>query len=220
MPTSLLIAVAAAAAPSIKTPVVATVEAPTDFTALASAEWRFEPQDTATPATKPEATEVPDGHPPFGSIDTWRINLLGGAGSNLDDDAEIFAGVGLSYFIAKRLSLEFELNGWYFNVEDGGAGGISTAMLLRWHFWASNDNRWTLFGEAGAGLLLASDDVPSTGSEFNFTPMAGGGVSIDLGKENRLLAGLRWHHISNANTRDDNPGQDSVLLFAGLSFPF
>jgi len=198
-----------------------------DFTELATAEVRFEPDHASAtlrlgvmqdePTTMPEAAEAV---PAFGTAESWRWSLLGGAGHNLDDDSEAFLGVGFSYFVATRLSLEVEIGGWYFNVEEGSAWGISPNLLIRWHFWESSDQRWTVFGDAGAGLLLATENVPSTGSDFNFTPQLGLGFSRDIGNDNRLVAGLRWHHISNANTRGDNPGQDSLLFFAGVSFPF
>ena len=198
-----------------------------DFTTLVGAELKLEP--TAEPSNlrlgmiDDAASTMPEVEPevkPFGTVDTARWNLLGGAGHNLDDDSEAFLGVGLSYFVATRLSFEIELNGWYFNVEDGSAWGINGNLLIRWHFWQSNDLRWTLFGDAGAGLLASTDNVPSTGSDFNFTPQLGGGFSLDIGNDNRLLAGVRWHHVSNANTSGHNPGQDNLLFFAGVSFPF
>jgi len=171
----------------------------------------------------PSATTMPEDPkivPAFGTPESSRWSLLGGIGHNLDDDSEAFLGVGLSYFVARRLSLEVEFAGWYFNVEDGSAWGLNTNLLLRWHFWQSDDLRWTLFGDAGAGLLATTDNVPSTGSDFNFTPILGGGFTVDIGNNNRLLAGARWHHISNGNLRSSNPGQDNLLFFAGVTFPF
>jgi lipid A 3-O-deacylase len=200
-----------------------------DLTMLAAAEFRLETSD-ASPKyqlglmqEEPGPSTLPESPPeiaPFGTAESSRWNLLGGVGHNLDDDSEAFLGVGFSYFVATRLSLEVEFNGWYFNVEEGSAWGINSNLLIRWHFWQSNDGRWTLFGDAGAGLLLSTENVPSTGSDFNFTPQLGGGFSLDIGNDNRLLAGARWHHVSNANTRGDNPGQDNLLFFAGVSFPF
>jgi len=74
--------------------------------------------------------------------------------------------------------------------------------------------------EGGAGLLRTSNNVPTGGSKFNFTPQAGLGMSFDIGNNNRWLLGVKWHHISNANTYDMNPGRDSIMIWTGISFPF
>jgi hypothetical protein len=70
-------------------------------------------------------------------------------------------------------------------------------------------------------MLSTNNPVPSGGSQFNFTPQAGIGVTIDVGERDaRLVLGLKWHHISNASLYRDNPGRDSVEIYAGLTFPF
>ena len=70
------------------------------------------------------------------------------------------------------------------------------------------------------GLLFTEDNVPSNGSDFNFTPQAGLGFTFDAGDSARWLIGLRWYHISNANSHRSNPGRDSVMLWVGMTFPF
>ena len=69
-------------------------------------------------------------------------------------------------------------------------------------------------------MLYTTNNVPSSGSEFNFTPQAGFGVTYDVGQDMRVILGFRWHHISNAELYSDNPGRDSIIGYAGLSFPF
>ena len=48
------------------------------------------------------------------------------------------------------------------------------------------------------------------------------GVAISLSNEAMLMAGARWLHISNASKDGsrNNPGYDSVQLYAGLMIPF
>jgi hypothetical protein len=77
-----------------------------------------------------------------------------------------------------------------------------------------------MFLEGGAGLLRTSQKVPSGGSRFNFTPQAGVGLTFDIGNNARWLIGAKWHHISNANMYDTNPGRDSIMYWTGISFPF
>jgi hypothetical protein len=63
-------------------------------------------------------------------------------------------------------------------------------------------------------------DEPDGGTYFNFTPQAGVGASFAVAEDTRLLAGVRWHHISNARSSDNNPGRDSLEIYAGVSFAF
>ncbi len=63
-------------------------------------------------------------------------------------------------------------------------------------------------------------DEPFGGTTFNFTPQAGFGASWEIAANTRLLTGVRWYHISNARTSDNNPGLDSILFYIGATFPF
>ena len=90
--------------------------------------------------------------------------------------------------------------------------------MLRKHILARDD--WSLFVDVGGGLMETSDAVPPGGSSFNFVAQVGVGVSFDISDDVRLLTGVRWHHISNGRTFDTNPSQDSLYIYAGLSFPF
>ncbi len=157
----------------------------------------------------------------FGQAETWRWTVQAGFGADVkgDDNYLALGGVGLSYFLVDDLSLNFELNGFYVDQEgeDSSPIGVNFNLLLRWHFFKRDS--WTIYFDGGAGMLYTSDDVPDNGSSFNFTPQAGLGMSFALNEKARLLLGARWHHISNANTYDENPGRDSVQAYVGLSFP-
>ena len=157
---------------------------------------------------------------PFGTADTdyWLID--GGLGSDFKDDNMARFALGYGYFLADDFSLDFELAGLYFDQPSENAVGINLSMLFRYHFWCSAEKSWTLYGEAGAGLLGTSDDVPEIGSQFNFTPQIGFGATFDLGGQERLITGIRWHHVSNANTYEDNNAVDHFLLHAGVMFEF
>lgn len=166
---------------------------------------------TATPAHGSQA---------FGAAGSARWSLQIGAGFELDDTEEVFIlpGVAFSYFMAEDISAELELNGIAVNQSGEDALGGNFNLLLRWH--VVNRERWSLYVEGGAGVLVTSSDVPSHGSSFNFTPQLGGGVTRDIGGNLRLFAGVRAHHISNANTYEYNPGRDSLFFYAGISLPF
>lgn len=169
----------------------------------------------------PDQTETQPARKPYGVMDSWRFNIQGAYDLGIHDTEDVFGlgGVGLSYFCVDHLSLEMELNAMYFNQDEGpDAWGGNFALLMRWHFmWKQN---WSLYIDGGAGVLLTTEDVPPAGSSFNFTPQAGLGLSVAITDEVRLLTGVRWHHISNANIYSSNPGRDSIEIYAGLSLPF
>ncbi|MEM7228314.1 MAG: acyloxyacyl hydrolase [Planctomycetota bacterium] len=166
---------------------------------------------------------LPSGVPAFGTKGSWRWQLHGMGGFSVNSrgsgNNEYGLGGALSYFMEDALSLELELTAWYFDQEGEDAEGINFSILVRWQ--AYQRDTWTFFVEGGAGLLHSTSDVPDgPGSSFNFTPTAGFGFSFDIGNDRRLLTGLRWHHISNANLYTSNPGRDSIVFWAGISLPF
>ena len=155
----------------------------------------------------------------FGDEGTWRINFFGTGAVAFSDSNVMYGGfVSLSYFLVDDFSVEFELGVLGFGQEGPDTWGGNANLLIRWHF--VSHSTWSIFFDAGAGFLKTNDDVPADGSNYNFTPQAGFGFSMDVGADIRLLAGVRWHHISNANLADNNPGRDSVQFWAGLSIPF
>jgi hypothetical protein len=96
-------------------------------------------------------------------------------------------------------------------------------MVFRWHLLHDDHFNWTIFGDVGIGLLFSFDDVPTGGTSFGFTPRAGAGFTHRLGDgETRLQVGFRYHHISNGRFQGDaqNPSRDSIMLYAGVIFPF
>jgi hypothetical protein len=198
------------------------------LSASAAGDWT-----SSAPLTSPfdpaaAIQEPPDAPPPpapvrrarFGTAGTWRINVMGGAGLALSGDDELARGtIGFSRFIIDDLAWELEFGGLFFRQEDGhDAFAGNASLLIRYH--VLSDVNWSAFLEAGAGLLAATAEVPPGGTNLNFTPQAGGGVSIELQDDVRLLVGIRWHHVSNASLSSGNPGLDSWLAYAGLSVPF
>ena len=93
--------------------------------------------------------------------------------------------------------------------------------MFEWHF-LSRDT-WSLYVDFGCGMLGTTEPVPFDGSQFNFTPQAGLGATMDIGQNRRWLIGVRWFHISNASLYANNPGprqhhgvhrtQSALLIF-------
>ncbi len=162
--------------------------------------------------------------PPFGQAGTRYWGVLGGAAVALDADdnsTDYNAAITYHYFLLDDFEIIGELGGWYFAQDGNDAAGVNPGFTLRWHFL--NRQSWTLYADTGIGLLLASDNVPATGTSFDFMPRAGGGVTFRLNNRGlRGYIGARWHHVSNAqiNGADRNPDRNGVAIYAGVMFPF
>lgn len=158
----------------------------------------------------------------FGTRGQRYLYVQGGGSVSFDRDDDSFAGmglagVGITDFFASGHSINLELNGLGFIQPGEDALGLNLGLLFRWHFVRQED--FSLYVDGGAGLLGTTSQVPEDGSAFNFTPQVGIGATFPVQDENHLMVGLRWHHISNANLYDPNPGRDSILLYFGLSRP-
>lgn len=157
--------------------------------------------------------------PEFGEKGQTRWFLQAGAGTEGDGESLALFGGGASYFFAKGHSISLALNGMAFDLPDKDPVGINLDLLVRSH-WIRGDN-WSLYIDGGVGILVSTSRVPNGGSSFNFTPQGGVGASINVNRkrDHRLLIGARWHHISNANTFEANPGLDTYMGYVGMTFP-
>jgi hypothetical protein len=158
--------------------------------------------------------------PVFGAQDSTRWTIKGQWGRAFHDRADEYGGaLGLQYFIVDGFAFAPELNLWGISQDDDNAFGVSLDLVFQWHFLRRDT--WSLFGDFGCGLLGTSSNVPSLGSQFNFTPQAGLGVTWAIGDAGRrAVVGLKWHHVSNASLYRSNPGRDTLLVYGGLSLPF
>jgi len=74
------------------------------------------------------------------------------------------------------------------------------------------------FLTSGGGFLYFNHRMFGTTQQFNFTAQLGGGVQLFTSSRRTAIdLGYKYHHISNANLGNQNPGLDSHMLFVGLS---
>lgn len=176
---------------------------------------------TNQPQTEPTA---PIEQMKFAEEGTWWWSVGAVVAPVGDTDGDYGAAVQFHYFIVDDFEMAVELNGTFFNEEEGeDPKGGSANLVFRWHFL--HKDRFTVFAEAGAGVQITSDELPDGGSEFNFTPRAGMGITWQMFENNpmRLLLGARWQHVSNARTQGGssrNPGRDVGAIYAAVMFPF
>jgi hypothetical protein len=70
----------------------------------------------------------------------------------------------------------------------------------------------------GGALWFTRPVLSPEASRFNFTVHVGVGLQIFLPPGRALTMGYRYHHLSNANIMNRNPGTDSHMLYARFSF--
>ena len=73
------------------------------------------------------------------------------------------------------------------------------------------------FLTSGGGFLYFNHQMFRQ-TRFNFTAQLGGGVQfLTSNRRTAFDLGYKYHHISNANLGNSNPGLDSHMLFIGVS---
>jgi hypothetical protein len=190
---------------------------------------RISPQQPAagqtaqpTDAQEAEAQLTEAGVPSrYGAEGTEWILFGGGAAYDFKESTDINVNVAYSVFLIDDVEWVLELSGWYHAQEGDDAASINPVMEFRWHFYNKGDTSFFLNG--GIGLLAATDNVPDGGTSLDFTPRAGVGLTHRIGHDGaRLIAGLRWHHISNArfNGEDRNPSRDAPMIYVQMAVPF
>lgn len=75
---------------------------------------------------------------------------------------------------------------------------------------------WSL----GAGMVYTGDRVPAGETHQNFTLFSGLGLELELDARTWLQVGYRFHHVSNADTGDRNPGINAHTLAVGIAHAF
>jgi len=158
---------------------------------------------------------------PFGTPGTAWLTIGSAVANNFSDATDANLNVAYGWFIAQDVEFDLELGGWILNEGSDTAGGASISMDVRWHLVNKDD--WSLFLEAGIGVLGSTSDVPVGGTSFNFLPRLGGGFTRRISDAGtRLQVGVRWHHISNARILGDtqNAERNAPLVFVGIMIPF
>jgi hypothetical protein len=98
------------------------------------------------------------------------------------------------------------------NIFGAGASPIGLEVKI------GKSNRAQGFLKSNGGFLYLQRALPGLDStRFNFTVNLDGGVSLPLSRNNRLRLGYRYHHLSNANRGQHNPGLDSHMIIAAWS---
>lgn len=75
------------------------------------------------------------------------------------------------------------------------------------------------FAAFSAGAIYLNDRLPAyDGASINYILDAGVGLNIPLPVNRTIQFGYKYQHISNGNSRSENPGIDSHVFFLNLLF--
>ena len=128
--------------------------------------------------------------------------------------------LGYGYFFRDDFSVNIDTLGSYIHsgIDDNGvAAGLD--VIFRHHPLKGHDNLWSLYLELGAGLQQQSTNFAGN-RRFNFRLLGGGGVTFRVAKNARLMAGIRYLHISDAGIEGGGGGFDGLQFYAGSMFSF
>lgn len=156
----------------------------------------------------------------------WGLSTSGMADD--DDNRDYSVRFSYHYFAAEDFEINLALTGWVHDQPNDDEFSGSFDLGFRYHFLTASDKRWSVYADTGIGVMLSSGSVPEGGTDVNFTPRAGVGVTMRLpdgfGGEagGRLDLGVGWQHFSNASSSgsDRNPARDSLFVRVGVMFPF
>ncbi|MEE8125405.1 MAG: acyloxyacyl hydrolase [Nitrospirales bacterium] len=98
------------------------------------------------------------------------------------------------------------------------ASAFGGSLVVKYNFLSFG--RWMPFWDGGAGMLWTdlAPRIPEQSTQFNFVLQTGPGVSYFVNDNWAITAGIRYHHISNANTGDRNTGLNATLFNFGFSY--
>jgi hypothetical protein len=155
---------------------------------------------------------------PF-SEGSWQVVDYGGFGvAEAGQDDLALLGIGGGYHVLDGLSVNLELVGYVFDQgnRDPVAGGFN--LLSRWH--CLRNGRFSVYVDGAVGAFYAEKTVPEGATRYNFTPQAGAGMTLRIGRSTHLMAGGRFLHFSNAGLDENNPGSDLGVLYVGVALGF
>jgi hypothetical protein len=126
----------------------------------------------------------------------------------------IFDNIGSGWYQGYHsLFLELPVS---FVVSPDVSAMVGINFLAAYTFTA--DQQWQPYLFAGGGPVYSFADVPGMGAELNGNYQFGVGIKYDWDTSHQLLFELRYHHISNAGTRDPNESLNSAKILMGFTF--
>ena len=102
-------------------------------------------------------------------------------------------------------------------VTSPGTSTMTGFNLLACYTFTANET-WQPYLFGGGGLVYSFADIPGMGSDLNGTYQFALGLRQLLDSKHTLLYEARYHHISNAGTKDPNVPLNSIKVLVGFTF--
>ena len=127
---------------------------------------------------------------------------------------------GYGKFLWDQFSFNVDVFGTYIRsgIDDNGVG-LGLDLICRKHFLMKNDDTYSVYLDLGGGLEIQSTEFAGT-RNFNFRVLAGGGGTVRVTENVRLMGGLRYLHISDAGIDGGGGGFDGYQVYGGVMLPF
>ena len=91
---------------------------------------------------------------------------------------------------------------------------VGLNLLAAYTFTVGKNWQPYIFG--GGGILYSFADIPGMGAQWNGNYQFAGGLKYVLDNQRALLFEVRYHHISNAGTKDPNVPLNGIRLILGV----
>lgn len=184
----------------------------------------------------------------FLALGLWLTVPVSQAGllDTSDDYWALLAGYGQSFpgwgLTEERVhSFDLVLRYSHLTIDDIGSGWLAgrhdTFVELPLHFVTGPDTSamvgvnllaaytftahsiWQPYVFGGGGILYSFADIPGMGADWNGNYQFAGGLRRVLDDPmHALIVEVRYHHISNAGTKDPNEPLNSIKLLIGYTF--
>jgi len=127
---------------------------------------------------------------------------------------------GYSKFLWDQFSFNVDIFGAYIRsgIDDNGIG-YGLDLIFRQHFLMKNDDTYSVYLDLGGGFEIQSTEFAGT-RNFNFRVLGGGGGTVRVTENVRLMGGLRYLHISDAGIDGGGGGFDGYQVYGGVMLPF
>lgn len=157
----------------------------------------------------------------------WSAGVAAGigAGRRLASESSGYAFQALSWgrvltgpvgpaFLRGRFEWAIEVMPLFGQFQPGRAVGVGVTPLV-WRWNLERHGSMAPFAEVAAGGLWTDEPVPADTVESNFTAHVGLGMRLLTGDHRAVVLAYRFHHISNGNRADRNPGVNAHLVYVG-----
>lgn len=127
---------------------------------------------------------------------------------------------GYGKFLWDQFSFNVDIFGAYIRsgIDDNGIG-YGLDLIFRQHFLMKNDDTYSVYLDLGGGFEIQSTEFAGT-RNFNFRVLGGGGGTVRVTENVRLMGGLRYLHISDAGIDGGGGGFDGYQVYIGMMIPF